>query len=89
LVKRIRFVCAASNHSRGTRKNFELFFSVGRRFTWWTLLLPTTYVPAAGDGYEYLTSTEAYSGVSFSLANYIDGSSRASHNGGGEEEHLV
>jgi hypothetical protein len=69
----------------GTRKNFELFFSVGRKFTWLNLLLPTIYVPAAGVGYEYLSSNEAYSGASFSLAHWID----HGRNRGGEDEHLV
>lgn len=71
----------------GTKKNFELFFSVGRRFTWWTLLMPWVYVPAAGDGYSYLSVNEAFGSGSFSLASWIDGNVR--NRRGGEEEHLV
>lgn len=49
-----------------------MFFSTGNRYPWWNILLPTVYVPAAGDGYVYLSLEEAFRLPRFDVTGWID-----------------
>ncbi|TPX35731.1 phenylalanine---tRNA ligase [Synchytrium microbalum] len=72
-VARARGEVFINEYDLGRRRNFAIFFNIGKKYKWWTILLPMR-VPPLGDGTTWLTS-RTLSSRSFSL----DGSQFKDH----------